>query len=261
MKSFRVLAQPLSGEEQKREYFVDAENEVDAKKLAFDKMFARESDNALLDSPGQILTTDEITFNPRKISDLIDNIEYYITKMRKTEDMDVIPEMLKQYALNYFRDVPLNDEAIRALALFTMDKTYRVAAYLEIFDNYTRAYFAKVIPYFWDYLHNNGLGVFYIVDNTFQNDGRFEAITELFSLTGIAVIVPYDNEGVLEYAVVESKIKEQMVEERITMYIEKDSSVNYLEQVKNLATKSDYLCIFRSKASANPLVEVLKNHS
>ena len=124
--------------------------------------------------------------------------------MRKTEDVDIVPEMLKQYALNYFRDVPLDDEAVRGLALFTMDKTYRVAAYLEIFDNYTRAYFAKVIPHFWDYLHNKGLGVFYIVDNTFRDDGRFEAVTELFSLTGMAVIAPYDEKGVLEYDIVES---------------------------------------------------------
>ena len=261
MKSFRVLAQPLSGEEEKREYFVDAEDEETAKKLAYDKMLAREGDDALLDSPAQIFTADEITFNPRKISDLIDNIEYYVTKMRKMEDMDVIPEMLKQYAQNYFRDVPLDEEAVRALALFTMDKTYRVAAYLEIVDNYTRAYFAKVIPYFWDYLHNKGLGVFYIVDNTFRNDGRFEAITELFSLTGITVIAPYDEKGVLEYGIVESRIKERMAERKITMYIEKDSRVNYLEQVKDLATKSNYLCIFRSKASASHLVEVLKNHS
>jgi uncharacterized protein YihD (DUF1040 family) len=259
MKSFRVLAQPLSGEEEKREYFVDAEDEEEAKKLAFDKMFARESNDALLDSPGQMFTADEITFKPRKISDLIDNIEYYVARMRKTEDMDVIPEMLRQYALNYFRDVPLDDEAVRALALFTMDKTYRVAAYLEIFDNYTRAYFAKVIPHIWDYLHSKGLGVFYIVDNSFRNDGRFEAVTELFALTGIAVIAPYSKEGTLEYETVERQIKEQMAEKKITMYIEKDSSVNYLDRVKALATGSDYLCIFRSKASANPLVEILEN--
>ncbi|MGC9602490.1 MAG: hypothetical protein ABSE76_01995 [Minisyncoccia bacterium] len=261
MKSFRVLAQPLFGEEERREYFVDAEDEEDAKKLGFEKMFARESKDALLDSPSQMFTAEEITFRPRRLSDLIDNIEYYVTKMRKTEDMDVIPEMLRQYALNYFRDVPLDDDALQAVAIFTMDKTYRVAAYLEIFDNYTRAYFAKVIPHIWDYLHRRGLPVFYIVDNTFRNDGRFEAITEMFKLTGITVVSPYDGEGTLEYEAVGRQIKEAVAAKMIVMYIEKDARVNYLDRVKELATKSNYLCIFRSKASANHLIEILKNHS
>ena len=259
MKSYRVLAQPLTGAEEKREYFVDAEDEEQAKKLAFDVMFRREANEALLDNPAQMFTADEITFKPRKISDLIDNIEYYVGTMRKTEDKDVVPEMLKQYAVSYFKDVPLNDEALRALALFTMDKTYRVAAYLEVFDNYTRSYFAKVIPHIWDYLHQRGLPVFYIVDNTFRNDGRFEAVFELLKLTGIAVIAPYSETGVLSYENVEKQIRDQMAEKRIVVYIEKDASVNYLDQVKQLATMSDYLCIFRSKASADPHIEILSN--
>lgn len=257
MKDYRVLAQPLTGEEEKREYFVEAENEEDAKKLAFDQMLAREHNDALLDNPAQMFTADEITFHPRKISDLIDNIEFYIEKMRSTHDMDVVPEMLRQYAQGYFRDVPLDDKALQALALFTMDKTYRVAAYLEMMDNYTRAYFAKVIPHFWDYLHNRGLSIFYIVDNTFRNDGRFEAITELFTLTGIAVVAPYGADGALSYEEVERQIKKNLDEKRIVMYIEKDATVNHLDRVKELAKVPGYLAIFRNKASANPNVEII----
>lgn len=257
MKTFRVLAQSLIGEEEKREYFVDADSEDDAKKLAFDQMFVREADGALLDNPLQMFTADEVTFNPGKISDLIDNIEYYVGKMRSTKDMDVVPEMLRQYAMGYFRDVPLDDKALRALALFTMDKTYRVTAGLEIMDNYTRAYYAKVIPHFWDYLHNRGLSIFYIVDNTFRNDGKFEAIVELFTLTGISVIAPYGAEGPLSYEEVERQIKKNLSEKKIIVYIEKDASVNYLDPVKQLAIAPGYLALFRSKASANPNVEVL----
>lgn len=257
MKAFRVLAQPLMGEEEKREYFVEAENEDDAKKLAFDMMLAREHNDALLDSPAQMFTADEITFQPRKISDLIDNIEYYVGKMRSTNDTDIVPEMLRQYAMSYFKDVPLDDKALRALALFTMDKTYRVAANLEIMDIYTKAYFAKVIPHFWDYLHNRGLSIFYIVDNTFRNDGKFEAIIELFTLTGISIIAPYSTEGPLPYEEVERQIKENLKEKKIVMYIEKDASVNYLDPVKQLAIAPGYLALFRSKASANLNVEVL----
>jgi len=260
MKSFRVLAQPLTGEDEKREYFVEAKDENDAKKLAFDKMFAREQNDALLDNPAQMFTADEITFHPRKISDLIDNIEFYVEKMRNTHDMDVVPEMLRQYAQNYFRDVPLDQGALRALAIYTMDKTYRVSAYLERLDNFTRAYFAKVIPHFWDYLHNRGLSIFYIVDNTFRNDGRFEAVTELLTMTGIAVIAPYGAEGPLPYGDIERQIKNNLNDKRIIMYIEKDATVNYLDRVKDLAKSSNHLAIFRSKASANPNIEILSSN-
>ena len=138
-----------------------------------------------------------------------------------------------------------------------MDKAYRVAGYIEILDNYTRAYFAKVIPYIWDYLHTRGLSIFYIVDNTFANDGRFEAVTELFRLTGITVVSPYSEKGPVEYEAVECQIKETMAKKMIIMYIEKDASINYLNKVKSIATTSDYLCLFRSKSSANPNIEIL----
>lgn len=259
MKTFRVLAQSLTGEEEKHEFFVEADNEDDAKKLAFDKMLAREADGALLENPAQMFTADEVTFNPHKISDLIDNIEFYIEKMRSTRDMDVVPEMLRQYAQGYFKDVPLDDKAVQALALFTMDKTYRISASLEIMDNYTRAYYAKVIPHFWDYLHSKGQSIFYIVDNTFRNDGKFEAVTELFALTGIAVIAPYGADGPLPYEEVEREIKRNIDEKRITLYIEKDATVNYLDRVKELGVTPGYLTIYRSKASVNPNVEILGN--
>ncbi len=179
--------------------------------------------------------------------------------MRKAGDLDTIPENLKAYALDYFNKVELNDEALRALALYTMDKAYRVSAYIEIFDNYTRAYYAKVIPYIWDYLHGRGLSIFYILDNTFYEDGRFEVVVELFKLTGIGVVVPYNKDGAATFESVEEQIRNFMEKKLIIMYIEKDSSVNYLDKIKSIAIKSDYLCIFRNKSFANPHVEILPN--
>jgi hypothetical protein len=262
MKTFKVTAQPIVGQlDEKREYTIEAEDEKKAKNIAFEKMMKRELSDALLDSPAQMFTAEEINPTPKKISDLIDNIDYYVAEMRKTEDRESIPARLGGYADSYFTNLRLEDAALKSLAIYTIDKAYRVAGYIEILDNYTRAYFAKVIPRIWDYLHRRGVSIFYIVDNTFGDDGRFEAVVELFRLTGITVITPHDKNGSMNYESIEHQIKETMAGKIITMYIEKDSSVNYLEKVKELATQSDYVCILRNKSFANPNIEILPNRA
>src|SRR3989338_5965975 len=80
-----------------------------------------------------------------------------LSEMRKAKDYETIPKNLKQYAWQYFRDVEIDKEKLKSLAVFVVDKTYRIVANLTQVDNYTRTFFAKVIPFFWDTFQNRGV--------------------------------------------------------------------------------------------------------
>src|SRR3989339_659807 len=257
MKNFNVVAQSLVSDSIKKEFIIEAESEELAKEIAMNRMIEEETNNMLLDSPSMMMTAEEISLTPRNITNIIDNIEFYIGEMRKNKDDETIPKNLKEYAWQYFRDVEIDKEKLKGLAVFVVDKVYRVVANLTVVDNYTRAFFAKVIPFFWDTFSNRGVDIFYIVDNTFKNDGKFEAIVELFQFTGMAVVTPYNESGVLDYETVEKQIKEYMAPLRMIMYLEKDASVNYLDQILKLAKESQSLSIFRNKASNDSQVELL----
>lgn len=262
MKKYKVTAKPLIGDYHAKEYTVEAENEKSAHEIALNRLIKEEGDDGLLDSPSYQLVLEEVgyfyehEFRPRTITDLIDHLEDYVAEMRKTEDSETIPKFLKQYAWEYFREVTITKDDLKKLAIFVVDKTYRIAANLRLMDKYTKAFFALVIPYLWDAIQNRGVDIFYIVDNTFNEDGRFEAIVELFQLSGMAVVTPYNDDGNREYIEVEQQIRGFMSPIRMIMYIEKDASVNYLDQVSKIAKDSKYLTILRNKASSESLVEV-----
>lgn len=263
MKKYKVLAESLLGEATRREYAVEAENEESAKKKALDKMIAEETNDDLLESPNQIFTVEEMGYfydhklEPKNIIDPIDQMEAYIEEMRQMEDLETIPKALRQYAWEYFRDVEVDKEKLKQLALYVADKTYRIIANITIVDNYTRAFFAKFIPFLWDTFQNRGIDIFYIVDNTFDNDGKFEVIVQLMELTGMAVVKPYGADGNLDYSEVEKQLRAFMKPVRMIMYIEKDSSVNYIENVLKIPKSPQYLCIFRNKASTDPRIEII----
>ena len=265
MKKFKVTAQPLIEGNPPIEYIIAADTEEEANRKGLDRMMAEELNDAFLDSPAQILSADEVgyfyghAYQPHHIADLIDNLEVYIAEMRTTEDMEIIPKALKQYAWEYFREVSINKEGLQRMAVFVADKTYRIIANeMKMMDNYTRAYFASVVPYLWDALQNRGVDTFYILDNAINED-RFHVVVELFKHTGMAVVTPYGESETLEYEAIEKEIKDYMGPVRNIMYIEKDASVNYIDRVKNIANESKYLCIFRNHASDDPNVEVLNS--
>lgn len=264
MKKYKIIAQPLIGEDSKKEYIIEAENEESAKKIVIDRMLEEEFNGTLLDSPGQILTVEEVgylyghKFQPRRITDLLDNAEIYIAEMRATEDMETIPKALKQYAWGYLRNTELNKELLHRWAIFVADKTYRVISDIEVLDNYTRAFFARIMPYLWDRLQDRGVDIFYILDNKLCED-RFRAVVELFELTGMAVVTPYGEHGNLEYEEVEKKIKDYMAPIRNIMYIEKNANINYIDKVIKLAKESKYLVIARNKAPSDSKVVVLNS--
>lgn len=182
---------------------------------------------------------------PKTIFDLIDKLEIYVEEMRAKEDLETIPKYLKQYAWEYFRAIDLNKEQMQGLAIYIADKIYRIIACIKMIDNYTRMYFALVIPFLWDSIQNRGVDLFYILDNAISED-RFQALKELFELSGMAVVTPYADHGNLSYEAIEKQITDHMAPIRMIMYIEKDASVNYLAKVTQLARKSAYTVIFRN---------------
>lgn len=249
MKKYRVVAQSMTGEGEKHEYIIEAINEEMAKETVLNLNLKDEFGGVFLDSPAQLMTVEEIDLEPHKITDLIDNIAIYIEEMRLTEDTETIPKKLVQFAFDYLKNVEFNKEHAKNLAIFGIDKTYRVVANLEIMDKYTRVYFATVLPYLWGAIQNQNINIFYILDNTFSKDGKFEAVVELFELMDMVVITPYSNKGVVEFEEVKNQIEDNMKSSKMIVYIEKDTSVNYLDGVQEIASNSTYLSLFRNQAS------------
>lgn len=194
---------------------------------------------------------------PKSIIDIFDKMDDYISEMRENKDLETIPVYLKQYVWEYFREVKLDEQKLKSLAIFAIDKTYRNVAEATISDIYTSSFFTKVLPFIWDTFQNRGVDIFYIVDNTFNDNLKFELIVSLFSLSGFAVVHPYE-ENNTGYKEIDEKIKDYMSKVRMIMYIEKDDSVNYLDQIINTAKKSKYLTIFRNKDSKDSHVEIFE---
>lgn len=230
---------------------------------------------------------------PKRITDIMDNIDTYLEEMRKNEDMKSIPSALTNYIWNFFRDVNPDKDKLKMLALFLADHTYRYVADVKLTDDYTEIYFASVVSVLWDTLQARGVDTFYILDNEIRED-RFMLAVKLFALSGVAVVTPYvikgnyhkymsieeqakwalsfsredfdpkkytitiDTSDDMRFMEVRDLIKKYMDHTRNIVYIEKDASVNYLDQVKKIAEDSKYLSIFRNNAPTDPNVTIIK---
>lgn len=231
----------------------------------------------------------EPTVKPNKITDLIDNIDLYLKEMREKHDKVEIPKWLNQYAWNFFRDTNPDKEKLKSLAIFLADHIYRYAAHVPLIDDYTKIYFATVFTELWDTIQSRGVDTFYILDNTLRED-RFNLTIQLFALTGVAIVAPYfilgkylkymtteeqakwvlsfhneafdpkkysmtiDSSDYLREMEVLDLIKKYMEKTRNIIYIEKDSSVNYLDKVIDIAKNSKYTSVLRNQAPDDPNV-------
>lgn len=229
---------------------------------------------------------------PQKITDVFDKIDLYLEEMRKEDDKKELPKRLNNYIWNFFRDVNPEKEKLKSLAVFLADHTYRYAASATQIDDYTRIYFASVITELWDTIQARGVDMFYILDNEIRED-RLMLTIQLFALSGVAVITPYalkgsyhkymtieeqakwaltfnkedfdpkkytmtiDSSEYLRHMEIIDLLKEYMKHTRNIVYIEKDDSVNYLEEVQQLAKESKYTCVLRNKAPDDPNVIIV----
>lgn len=229
---------------------------------------------------------------PKKITDIIDNIDLYLEEMRSKDDKIELPKELNNYIWNFFRDVNPDKEKLESLAIFLADHTYRYSVAANQLDDYTRIYFTTVITKLWDAIQDRGVDTLYILDNEIRED-RLMLTIQLFALSGVAVVTPYALKGSYhKYMTIEEQakwaltfnsddfdpkkytvtidssedlrnmevidlIRKYMKHTRNIAYIEKDSSVNYLDNVRKLAKESKYLSVFRSQAPEDPRVTVL----
>ena len=234
------------------------------------------------------------TLEPKTITDIIDNIDIYLAEMRKKDDKIELPKELNNYIWNFFRDVNPDKEKLKSLAIFLVDHTYRYAADAAQIDDYTRIYFSTVITVLWDALQARGVDTFYILDNELRED-RLMLTIQLFALSGVDVVTPYalkgnyhkymtieeqakwalsfdtkdfdpkkytmtiDSSEYLRNAEVIDLIEKYMKHTRNIVYIEKDNSVNYLEEVQQLAKDSNYMSVLRNNAPDNPNVTVISD--
>lgn len=239
-----------------------------------------------------VMSMQNTSLIPKKITDLIDNIDEYLEEMRINSDIKAIPNELNEYMWMYFRDINPDKEKIKLLAVFLIDHIYRYAADLDKLDNYTQIYFGTVITKLWDTIQSRGIDTFYILDNEIRDD-RFHLTVQLFALSGIAVVFPYFVKGqyltplsVTEQAKwamsftqddfdsnkvvitvdphsearwneLSSLILEYMSHTRNIVYIEKDASINFLDRVIKIAKESKYIVVFRNKAPQDPNVTLL----
>ncbi len=233
---------------------------------------------------------------PQNITDLVENIDLFLEEMRGNQDLKEIPNSLTNYIWGYFRDINPDKEKLKVLALFLADRTYRYAAEVRLIDEYTKMYFASVFTVLWDTIQSRGVDTFYILDNELRDD-KFMLTILFFALSGVAVVTPYvvkgsyqkymtieeqagwalsftaedfdpkkysitlDSSEILRNIEIIDLIREYMTHTRNILYIEKDSTVNYLEEVKKIATESKYMSIFRNKAPTDPNVIVLNNQT
>lgn len=198
----------------------------------------------------------KIDITPRIFSDSLEIMCMYIDRMRIDEDLDTIPDMVNRFNERVFASKDISKDQLRQLAVYAIDYIYRFSSTLKMRDKYTDAYFTKVIAKLIKSLQDRGIEVFYILDNELRGD-RFGLIVDLYELSGVAVVAPYYGKETLSFEEVEKRLKNRMAKGKYIAYIEKDASVNYMEQVMKMATESKYIGIFRNYAPTTKYVKVL----
>ena len=206
------------------------------------------------DLEDQLQAGSKIDITPRLASDGIELMEVYIAYMRAHKDFDTVPDMMNRFNDLIFDGKDMSLDQLRQLAVYTIDKIYRIAAEMEEYDSYTAVYFKRVIARLLQSFQNKGIEVFYILDNEIRGD-RYKLTLKLYELSGATVVTPYISDKTLSFEEVEERFRSPMAHGRNIVYIEKDASVNYIEKVMKIAAESKYIGIFRNY---KPSVSYLK---
>ena len=157
--------------------------------------------------------------------------------------------------VDLFRDADEHGEELSLLGAFAPDILYKRICELQSFDGWTRAYAAKVPQLLFDQLRVRGISSFYILDNSIQED-RFEALVNIFSDVGYSVISP-NLDGASEAEVLDQVESLQILRKHI-LYVERDTSVNYLDAVRGIQKRPWYTVAFRNQAPTLNSVTILQ---
>lgn len=199
---------------------------------------------------------------PKKIRDIISRSEEYLTAMRGMEDRGAeFFVFLQEYIKDYIENEKDNLK-LKVLGVELTDLLYLVVSILTLRDAHTTMYYTNIIGYFFRLLAGRKVLFFYVLDNTLRDD-RFRLTIELYEAAGFSVVYPY-NLGDLDfsekytklqtrdYKAIEKEIDAAREKKEHILYVEKDSSVNYLDDVLHLAEEfqGEYECVFRNKGPA-----------
>ena len=206
------------------------------------------------------------TLKPNKIRDIVFRIYEYLPEMRKMEKDEAVEFVgfLESYIKEYFAK-ETDDLELKKMSVELTDELYLQISAFDVRDIHTEGYFGTVVNrLFWE-LSQKGVLCFFILDNSLRDD-RFKMTVELYKSSGFNSVYPYVVEELKyseectrlptkEYKSIEKEFDEARSNKRHILYVEKDDSVNHLENVLHLAEEfqSEYVCIFRNKAPSEHL--------
>ena len=198
---------------------------------------------------------------PYKIQDVVFRIYEYLPEMRKMEKDEAVEfvSFLENYVKEYFAK-QTDDLVLKKMSVELTDELYIQISAFDVRDIHIDGYFGIVIKrLFWE-LSQKGVLCFFILDNSLRDD-RFKMAVELYKSSGFNLIYPYvidelkysdkyTRQPIKDYKLIEKEINVSKENKRHIFYIEKDNSINYLENVLRLAEElqNEYVCIFRNKA-------------
>ncbi len=201
------------------------------------------------------------TLKPNKIRDIVFRIFEYLPEMQKMEKDEAVELVgfLENYIKEYFAK-ETDDLELKKMSVELTDELYLQISAFGVRNIHTDGYFGIVVNrLFWE-LSQKGVLCFFILDNSLRDD-RFKMTVELYKLSGFNSIYPYAVDelkhsdeytqlSIKDYKSIEKEIDEARSNKRHILYVEKDDSVNHLENVLHLAEEfqSEYVCIFRNKA-------------
>jgi hypothetical protein len=192
---------------------------------------------------------------PNKLTDLMDNANTYMQQMEAEDRRWDVALALQEYICGFMRDVPLDDNQRRQIAVFMVDSTYRFSATIhEYVPRAARAYFQIVMGQFWDAVGSRGARVFYILDNELS-DERFEVSRSFLEWSGFTVIAPYS--GGFDADALDRVAQLQICGGRHIAYLEKDATVNLIDAATAIGRASGYTTVFRNRGPMEPRVEIV----
>lgn len=200
--------------------------------------------------------------NSIQISDIIFRVDEILDMMRQlpvNESSEVISRLNKFIRL-YFDECNLDEPQLRQFASAMVDQMYIEIMRLNQRDIYTDGYFGIVVNDLFFNLAQRNIHIFYVLDNQLRDD-RFKMVVELFKAGHFSVVHPYAakelyyGDGytrlpILDYKTVENQIINSLELNKNVFYVEKDDSVNYLNDIPNIPNKyrNEYIYLLRNES-------------
>lgn len=178
-----------------------------------------------------------------------------VQQMRiENDDSNFAHKMIAETRLAFERLQPHDRDGIMFVAASAQDVLYRHLMKLTMFDRFTRAYSLLMVRYFFECLSEQSIRTFYILDNTLRDD-RFEAVLELFELSGIGTTTPRRDGS--DWPTLASRLAESLDAMGHVAYIQPDATVNHLAGARQLASKLPCIATFRNRDPQEAEYEII----